>query len=75
MSQIIMVHLYWLDATKPSHKGDRPEGPEKHIFNTNAGNITLAKVCRNVALRSALGFIVISLFVGATIGFGTTSVV
>ena len=33
------VHLYWLDATKPSHNGDCPEGLEKHIFNTNAGNL------------------------------------
>ena len=32
------VHLYWLDTTKPSHNGDCPEGPEKHIFTTNAGN-------------------------------------
>ena len=32
-------------------------------------------VCRNVALRSALGIIVHSLFVGAATGFGTTSVV
>ena len=35
----MMVHLYWLDATKPSLNGDCPEGPEKHIFNTNAGNL------------------------------------
>ncbi len=28
-----------VDATKPSHNGDCPEGPEKHIFNTNAGNL------------------------------------
>ena len=34
-----MVHLYWLDATKPSHNGDCPEGPEKHSCNTNAGNL------------------------------------
>ena len=33
------------------------------------------KVCRNVALRSALGIIVHSLLVGAATGFGTTSVV
>ena len=36
-----MVHMYWLDATK-HNKGDCPEGPEKHIFNTNAGNLRLA---------------------------------
>ena len=35
----MMVHLYWLDATEPSHNGDCPEGPEKHMFNTNAGNL------------------------------------
>ena len=34
-----MVHLYWLDATQPPHNGDCPEGTEKHIFNTNAGNL------------------------------------
>ena len=33
------VHLYWLDTTKPSHNGDCHEGPEKHIFTTNAGNL------------------------------------
>ena len=33
------VHLYWLDTTKPFHNGDCPEGPEKHIFTTNAGNL------------------------------------
>ena len=35
----MVVHLYWLDATKPSHNGDCPEDPEKHIFNTNVGNL------------------------------------
>ena len=34
-----MVHLYWLDATKPSHNGDCLEGPDKHICNTNAGRL------------------------------------
>ena len=33
------VHLYWLDTTKPSHNGDCPEDPEKHIFITNVGNL------------------------------------
>ena len=35
----MMVHLYWLDATKPSHNGDCPEDPEKYIFSTNVGNL------------------------------------
>ena len=35
----MMVHLYWLDATKPSHNGNCPEDPEKYIFNTNSGNL------------------------------------
>ena len=31
------VHLYWLATTKPSHNGDCPEGPEKHIVTPMAG--------------------------------------
>ena len=70
------MHLYWLDATKSFHNGDCPEGPEKHICNTNAGNLRpTIQGCRNVALRSALGIIVHSLFVCAATGFGTTSVI
>ena len=60
------------------HNGDCPVDPEKHICNTNAGNLRPAiqgTVCRNVALRSALGIIVHSLFVGAATGFGTISVI
>ena len=31
-----MVHLYRLDR---QNNGDCPEGPEKHICTTNAGNL------------------------------------
>ena len=41
--------MYWLDTTKPSHNGDCPEVPEKHIFTTNDGNLRPYEVCRNVA--------------------------
>ena len=72
----MMVHLYWLDATKPSHNGDCPEGPEKHIINTTSGNLRPA--IQGVQKRgpgSALGIIVHSLFVGVATGFGTKTFV
>ena len=71
-----MVHLYRLDATKPPHNGDCPEGPEKHIFNTSAGNIRPAiQGVQKLGPEECIGIIVHSLFVGAATGFGTTSVV
>ena len=61
----MMVHLYWLDATKPSHNGDCLEGPEKHIFNTTSGNLRPAiQGMQKRGPGSALGIIVHSLFVG-----------
>ena len=70
------MHLYSLDTTKPSHNGDCPEVPEKHIFTTNAGNLRPAiQGMQKRGPRSALGITVHSLLVGAATGFGTTSVV
>ena len=31
-SQMRMVHLNCLETTNPSHNGDCPEGPEKHVY-------------------------------------------
>ena len=71
-----MVHLYWLDATKPSHQGDCPEGPEKHIFNTNSGNLKLAiQGMQKRGPEECIGNYSPQLAVGAATGFGTTSVV
>ena len=71
-----MVHLYWLYATTSFHNGDCPEGPEKHICNTNAGNLRpTIQGMQKRAPRSALGIIVHSLFVGAATGIDTTSVI
>ena len=70
----MMVHLYWLDATKPYHNGVCPEGPEKHMFNTNAGNLRPA--IPGMQKRGPKEYIIVhSLFVGAATGLGTTSVV
>ena len=69
-----MVNLYWLDTTKPSHNGDCPEGTEKYIFSTNAGNLRTASHTRYAEMWP-LGIIIHILFVGAATGIGTTSVV
>ena len=71
-----MVHLYWLGATKPSHNGDYPEGPDKHICNTNAGRLRPAiQGMQKRGPDECIGIVVHRFFVGAATGFGTTTVV
>ena len=64
-----MVHLYWLDATKSFHNGDCPEGPEKQICNTNAGNLrpTVQGMQKRGPEECIGNYIVHSLLVGAAI--------
>ena len=45
------------------------------VLKVQRNTVVIFKVCGNVAMRSALGIVVHSLFVGAATGVGTTSVV